>query len=63
MLALHPLGQLAFDEEIALYVRLGVLTMGGVLVVYGNKATESQSARRTNGRRTTIISVAIGWAF
>jgi len=36
MLALHPLGQLVLDEEIALHVRLGVLTMGGVLVNYGN---------------------------
>ena len=32
------------------------------LAVYGNKTAESQSARRTNERRTTIPE-AIVWAF
>ncbi len=29
-------------------------------VVYGNKTTEAQSARRTNERRTTILEAIVG---
>jgi len=32
----------------ALSVKLGVLGLGGLLMVYGNRTTESQSAQRTN---------------
>jgi len=63
MLALHPLGQPVLDEAIALYVRLGVLAMGGVLVVYGNKTTAVIERTEDERTETTICLKAVCYPF
>jgi len=61
--ALHPLGQPVFDEAIVLYVRLGVLAMGGVLVVYGNKTTAVIERTEDERTETTICLKAVCYPF
>jgi hypothetical protein len=51
VLALQSLGE---PLEEALSVKPGMRAVGGMLVVYGKKTAESQSARRTNGRRRLL---------
>lgn len=41
-------------------VNLSRGSMRQYTVVYGNKTTEAQSARRTNERRTTILEAIVG---
>ena len=41
-------------------LRLIIVAEKLTLAVYENKTTESQSARRTNGRRTTILEAIVG---
>ena len=42
------MGPQVSDGKYALFVKLGVLAVGGILVVYERSTTETQSARRTH---------------
>jgi hypothetical protein len=58
VLAFHLLGQPVLDAEIASpMLSWACWPWNGVLVVYGDKTTESQSARRTNGRRRLFAGI------
>ena len=54
------MGPQVSDGKYALFVKLGVLAVGGILVVYERSTTETQSARRTHREKKTKI---MGWDY